>query len=48
MEAIVEITNLNEERQRAELSCKCVVDGTAVLEGEAVVKIPRRPQELSA
>ena len=40
--AIVEVTGLNPERRRAELSCRCEVEGAAVLEGEAVVKVPRR------
>ena len=40
--AIVEVTGLNAERKRAELSCRCVVEGARVLEGEAVVKVPRR------
>ncbi len=45
VEAIVEVVDLNEQRKRAELSCKCRVAGTDVLEGEAIVKIPRRPQD---
>lgn len=39
--AIVEVTELNEQRLRAELSCKCKVGDLVVLEGEAVVKVPR-------
>ena len=31
------------ERQRARLGCQCRVGGTVVLEGDAMVKIPRRP-----
>ncbi len=45
VDAIVEVVDLNEQRRRVELSCKCKVDGTDVLEGEAIVKIPRRPQD---
>ena len=45
VDAIVEVTDLNEQRQRAQLLCKCKVDDTVVLEGEAVVKVPRRDQE---
>jgi len=40
--AIVEVTDLNEQKLRAELSCKCKVGDVVVLEGEAVVKVPRR------
>ena len=40
--AIVEVTELNEQRQRAFLSCKCKVEDVVVLEGEAIVKVPTR------
>jgi 3-hydroxybutyryl-CoA dehydratase len=42
VDAIVEVVELNAERQRAKLRCECRVGGTTVLEGEAVVKVPRR------
>lgn len=42
VDAIVEVTELNAERQRAKLACRCTVGDTTVLEGEAVVKVPRR------
>ncbi len=42
VEAIVAVTELIEERQRARLSCRCKVRNVVVLEGEAIVKIPRR------
>jgi 3-hydroxybutyryl-CoA dehydratase len=42
IDAIVEVAELNEERQRVALSCICKVAGIVVLEGEAVVKVPRR------
>ncbi len=42
VDAIVEITELTAERQRAKLHCQCKVGDTVVLEGEAVVKVPRR------
>lgn len=42
VDAIVEVTELNPERQRAKLRCECRVGETAVLEGEAEVKVPRR------
>ena len=45
VDAIVEVTELNAERQRANLSCRCEVGDTVVLEGEAVVKVPRRGQD---
>ncbi len=46
--ARVEVVELVAERRRARLFCECVVDGKAVLEGEAWVALPptsRRPQE---
>ena len=42
VDAMVEVLELVEERLRAKLSCKCMVGDTVVLEGEAVVKVPRR------
>ncbi len=45
IDAIVEVAELSEKGQRATLSCKCSVGSTVVLEGEAVVKVPRREQE---
>ena len=42
--AIVEVTELNEQRQRALLSCKCKVGDVVVLEGEAIVKVPTRQE----
>jgi 3-hydroxybutyryl-CoA dehydratase len=44
VDATVEVVELIEQRQRARLSCQCKVGNTVVLEGEAIVKIPRRPQ----
>ena len=46
--ASVEVVELTEKGARAQLACRCTVEGTAVLEGEAVVKIPRRPPESRA
>lgn len=40
--AIVEVTELHEERLRALLSCKCKVADVVVLEGEAIVKVPAK------
>ena len=45
VDATVEVVDLNEQRQRATLSCQCKVGTTLVLEGEAIVKVPRRRQE---
>lgn len=42
IEAIVQVADLNEDRQRVQLLCRCKVGSTAVLEGEAIVKVPRR------
>ena len=42
VQAIVEVMELNEPRLRAMLSCKCKVADAVVLEGEAIVKVPRR------
>jgi len=36
------ITSLNEEKKRAVLACTCMVDGEAVIDGEAIVMIPAR------
>ena len=45
VDAIVEVVDLNDQRRRAELSCKCQVGDTVVLEGEAMVQVPRRHQD---
>ena len=45
VEASVEVVDLNETRRRAELKCRCAVGDTVVLEGEAVVKVPRREEK---
>jgi 3-hydroxybutyryl-CoA dehydratase len=39
--ARVEVVELVPERRRARLFCECLVDGKAVLEGEAWVALPR-------
>jgi len=44
VEARVEVAQLNAERRRAELICRCSVGETVVLEGEAVVKVPKREE----
>lgn len=43
VDASVEVAELVAEKQRARLNCRCKVGSTLVLEGEALVKIPRRP-----
>ena len=45
VDAMVEVVELNAERQRAKLHCTCKVGDTLVLEGEAMVKVPRREQD---
>lgn len=42
IDAIVEVVDLSDHKERARLSCRCKVADTVVLEGEAVVKVPRR------
>jgi 3-hydroxybutyryl-CoA dehydratase len=42
IEVSVEVAELMEKGARARLSCEARVDATLVLEGEAVVKVPRR------
>ncbi len=39
---VVEVVELVPARRRARLHCECVVDGQAVLEGEAWVAVPSR------
>jgi len=43
VEASVQVVELVQHGHRAKLQCKCMVAGTVVLEGEAIVKIPSRP-----
>ncbi|MGE0596054.1 MAG: MaoC family dehydratase [Hyphomonadaceae bacterium] len=45
VEASVEVVELTEKGSRAQLACRCSVGETIVLEGEAIVKIPRRSAE---
>ncbi len=45
VDAIVEVVDLSEQRQRVGLLCTCKVGNTVVLEGEAIVKVPRRQQD---
>ncbi len=44
VEATVQVTELIKHGHRAKLSCRCAVGSTVVLEGEAIVKIPSRPE----
>jgi 3-hydroxybutyryl-CoA dehydratase len=41
--AAVEVAELIPERLRVKLLCTCRVEDTVVLEGDALVKVPRRP-----
>lgn len=42
--AVARITHLLPEKKRVILSCNCQVDGKTVLDGEAVILVPRRPE----
>ncbi|MEQ8356552.1 MAG: MaoC family dehydratase [Kiloniellaceae bacterium] len=48
VEASVTVTELDADRRRAGLTCRCSVDGNAVLEGEALVKVPRKDADGAA
>jgi 3-hydroxybutyryl-CoA dehydratase len=41
--ATVTIAEIVGERRRIRLNCDCAVDGNIVLEGEAIIMVPRRP-----
>ena len=43
--ASVEVVELVEKGHRVKLICRCRVGDTLVLEGEALVKVPTRPQD---
>jgi 3-hydroxybutyryl-CoA dehydratase len=43
VEVTVTVAELIAEKRRARLSCVCRVDGAVVLDGEALVKVPARP-----
>jgi 3-hydroxybutyryl-CoA dehydratase len=42
--ARVEVTELSDKGHRCRLHCTCEVDGTIVLDGEALVKVPTRDE----
>ena len=42
--ATARITELVEKRRRAIFSCDCSVNGKTVLDGEAVIQVPGRPE----
>jgi len=44
VDATAEVAELIKNKQRARLSCPCKVGSTVDLEGEAIVKIPLRPE----
>lgn len=44
VEASVEVAELVEKGSRVKLVCRCMVGIILVLEGEALVKVPRRPE----
>jgi len=41
---VVEVTELIPKGRRVRLSCEALVDGIAVLDGEAIVSVPPRPR----
>ena len=44
VDAMVQVVELVKHGRRAKLLCRCSVGSTVVLEGEAVVKVPARPE----
>ena len=44
VEASVEVVELVEKGRRVKLACRCHVGETLVLEGEALVKVPGKPE----
>lgn len=42
--ATARLTDLLPERRRAIFACTCTVNGKTVLDGEAVIMVPRRPE----
>ena len=43
----IALTHINAERARVELSTICKVEGKSVLEGEAILMVPRKPKTIS-
>ncbi len=48
VDVTVEVVELIEEKKRARLHCECTVDGNVVLDGEALVMVPRRDSSAPA
>jgi 3-hydroxybutyryl-CoA dehydratase len=44
VEVTVTVKDLISEKRRARLACVCKVDGAVVLDGDALVKVPARPE----
>jgi 3-hydroxybutyryl-CoA dehydratase len=44
VKASVEVAELIDKGRRVKLTCRCTVGDTLVLEGEAMVKVPGRPE----
>ena len=44
VEASVEVVELSDKGRRVKLACRCKVGDTLVLEGEALVKVPGKPE----
>lgn len=45
IEAWVEVVELNHQRRRARFFCECLVDGRAVLDGDAWLSVPGRAEQ---
>lgn len=48
VDVTVEVVELIAEKKRARLHCECTVDGNVVLDGEALVMVPRRDSSAPA
>lgn len=44
VDVTVTVSELMPDKRRARLACVCRVDGAVVLDGEALVKVPARPE----
>ena len=45
VDVVVEVVELIDKGRRARLHCECLVGDTVVLDGEAQIKVPPRPEE---
>ena len=44
VDVVVEVVELTDKGRRARLHCECLVGETVVLDGEAIIKVPPRPE----